>query len=68
MTQLDPWLKNMDVLCGAKAIGRFVGVPTNRLYHLVRCPNLPINREGSTRVARRSALKAWYDRGGDDDG
>ncbi len=68
MTQLDPWLQKLDVLRGARQIAEFMGVTLNHVYRLFCTPRIPISREGGTRVARRSALKAWYDSGGDDDG
>ncbi len=68
MTPFDPVLQKLDVLRGARQIVEFLGVTLNHVYRLFRTPRIPISREGDTRVARRSALKAWYDSGGDDDG
>ncbi len=68
MTTLDPMLQKLDVLRGARQIAEFMGVTLNHVYRLFRTPRIPISREGGTRVARKSALKAWYDSGGDDDG
>jgi hypothetical protein len=66
MTPLNPWMERPDLLRSANVIERSLGVPASRVYHLVRCPSLPINREGGFLVAWRSKLREWHDGGGGD--
>jgi len=46
----------LDVLYGADAIARFVGLPRWRIYHAAAHGHLPIKRIGGTVVARKSEL------------
>jgi hypothetical protein len=56
----DGWLR------GADAIARYVGAPRSRVYALAACdpPRIPVHRDGSALVARRSELDAWVRNGG----
>jgi hypothetical protein len=56
----DGWLR------GAEAIARYVGAPRSRVYALAATdpPRIPVHRDGSALVARRSELDQWVRSGG----
>jgi hypothetical protein len=56
----DGWLR------GADRIAAYVGAPRSRVYALAATdpPRIPIHRDGSALVARRSELDAWMHNGG----
>ena len=56
----DGWLR------GAEAIASYIGSRPSRVYSLSSChpPRIPIHRDGSAFVARRSELDAWVRNGG----
>lgn len=56
----DGWLR------GAKAIAGYIGAPPSRVYSLATCnpPRIPVERDGSALVARKSKLDAWVRDGG----
>lgn len=43
-----------------------IDAPRSRVYALAACtpPRIPIHRDGSTLIARRSELDAWIESGG----
>lgn len=56
----DGWLR------GASAIGNYLGAPRSRIYALAAChpPRIPVVRDGSAWLARRSELDTWVRNGG----
>jgi hypothetical protein len=56
----DGWLR------GAGRIATYIDAPASRVYALAACnpPRIPVQRDGSALVARRSELDAWVRRGG----
>jgi hypothetical protein len=58
--QPSGWLR------GADAIGEYIGSPRSRVYALAACtpPRIPVERDGSSLVARRSDLDTWLRSGG----
>jgi excisionase family DNA binding protein len=54
----DGWLR------GADQIAAYIGAPRSRVYALTSARRLPIQRDGSALVARRSALDDWLRAGG----
>jgi hypothetical protein len=56
----DRWLR------GARRIADYIDAPRSRVYALATCnpPRIPVERDGSTLVARRSELDAWIQSGG----
>lgn len=56
----DGWLR------GAGAIGSYVAAPPSRIYALAACtpPRIPVHRDGSALIARRSELDGWLASGG----
>jgi len=57
----DGWLR------GAKRIAAYLDAPRSRIYALANCkpPRIPIHRDGSNLIARRSELDSWVREGGD---
>lgn len=51
-------------LRGAEAIAGYIGSPVSRVYALVSCRRIPVEREGRWLVARRSELDKWIEAGG----
>lgn len=51
----DEWLR------GAKAIAAHIASPPSRVYALARCtpPRIPVHRDGSNLIAKRSKLDQW---------
>ena len=58
--QEDGWLR------GADRIAAYIDAPRSRVYSLASCtpPRIPIHRDGSSLIARRSELDAWVRDGG----
>ncbi|HEY1518835.1 MAG TPA: hypothetical protein VGF91_20570 [Solirubrobacteraceae bacterium] len=54
----DGWLR------GAEQIAGYIGSPRSRVYALASARRIPVQRDGSTLVARRSELDSWLHRGG----
>ena len=56
----DGWLR------GADAIAEYIAAPRSRVYALASCQpaRIPITRDGSSLLARRSELDAWLLDGG----
>lgn len=56
----DGWLR------GADRIAEYIGAPRSRVYALAGCqpPRIPVRRDGSALIARRSELDAWLEHGG----
>jgi hypothetical protein len=56
----DGWLR------GADKIAAYLDCPRSRVYALASCtpPRIPIERDGSSLIARRSELDEWVRRGG----
>jgi hypothetical protein len=57
-TPEDGWLR------GAEQIAGYIGSPRSRVYALTSARRIPVQRDGSTLVARRSELDSWLHRGG----
>ena len=49
----DGWLR------GAVAIAEHIGAPRSRVYALTSAGRIPVERDGSALVARKSALDEW---------
>jgi excisionase family DNA binding protein len=54
----DRWLR------GAEQIATYLSCPRSRVYSLVSAGRIPIRRDGSSLIARRSELDAWLRDGG----
>jgi len=54
----DGWLR------GAAKIAEYIDCPRSRVYGLVAAHQIPIHRDGSALIARRSDLDAWLKAGG----
>ncbi len=54
----DGWLR------GAQEIGGYIGAPVSRVYSLSSARRIPVERDGSALIARRSDLDAWLRSGG----
>jgi len=56
----DGWLR------GADRIASYIDAPVSRVYALSTCKpsRIPVHRDGSALVARRSALDHWIENGG----
>lgn len=48
-----------DILRGADAIARFLGLPRRSIYHAAAKGTLPVFRMGETVMARKTTLLAW---------
>lgn len=57
-TNGDGWLR------GADAIAEHIGAPRSRVYALVSARRIPVERDGSALIARKSELDAWLRNGG----
>jgi excisionase family DNA binding protein len=55
---VDGWLR------GADQIAEYIGAPRSRVYALTSARRLPVERDGSNLIARRSELDAWLRAGG----
>ena len=56
----DGWLR------GADRIAAYIDAPASRVYALANCKpaRIPVQRDGSALIARRSELDAWVRSGG----
>ncbi len=54
----EGWLR------GADEIASYIGSPRSRVYALASARRIPVQRDGSALVARRSALDSWLQSGG----
>ena len=54
----DGWLR------GADQIASYIGSPRSRVYALASARRIPVQRDGSALVARRSELDSWLRNGG----
>lgn len=54
----DGWLR------GADKIAEYVDCPRSRIYALASAGRIPIHRDGSALIARRSELDRWVRDGG----
>jgi excisionase family DNA binding protein len=54
----DGWLR------GADAIAAYIGARRSRVYALTSARRLPVERDGSALLARKSELDAWLRNGG----
>lgn len=50
-----------DLLLGAPAIAKFLGVTQRQVYRLVTDKIIPSFKAGGTVAARRSSLQRWMD-------
>jgi hypothetical protein len=54
----DGWLR------GAERIGRYIDASSSRVYALASARRIPVHRDGSSLIARRSELDEWIRNGG----
>lgn len=54
----DGWLR------GAERIAAYIDAPRSRVYALVSARRIPVHRDGSALIARRSELDRWLLQGG----
>jgi excisionase family DNA binding protein len=54
----EGWLR------GADEIASYIGSPRSRVYALASARRIPVQRDGSALVARRSELDSWLQNGG----
>jgi len=54
----DGWLRGADQIAG------YIGSPRSRVYALASARRIPVQRDGSALVARRSELDSWLRSGG----
>jgi excisionase family DNA binding protein len=54
----DGWLR------GADKIAAYIDAPRSRVYALVSANEIPVHRDGSALIARRSELDTWLLNGG----
>ena len=54
----SPWLR------GAVRIASYLDCPVSRVYALASAGRIPVERDGSALIARRSELDAWVESGG----
>jgi hypothetical protein len=55
---VDGWIR------GAVKIAAYVDAPASRVYALSAAGRMPVERDGSNLIARRSELDAWVRAGG----
>ncbi len=55
----DGWLR------GADRIAEYLDCSTSRIYALNSARRLPVSKDGSALIARKSELDAWLREGGD---
>jgi hypothetical protein len=55
---------NEGWLRGADRIAAYIDAPRSRVYALASARRIPVHRDGSALIARRSELDAWLLRGG----
>jgi hypothetical protein len=51
-------------LRGAAKIAAYIDYPSSRVYALVSAGRIPVERDGSSLIARRSVLDRWVREGG----
>jgi excisionase family DNA binding protein len=54
----DGWLR------GAERIAVYIDAPRSRVYALASARRIPVHRDGSALIARRSELDKWLREGG----
>jgi hypothetical protein len=54
----DGWLR------GAERIAAYIDAPRSRVYALASARRIPVHRDGSALIARRSELDRWLLHGG----
>jgi excisionase family DNA binding protein len=54
----EGWLRGADEIAG------YIGSPRSRVYALASARRIPVQRDGSALVARRSELDSWLESGG----
>jgi hypothetical protein len=54
----DGWLR------GADKIAAYIDAPVSRVYSLSSAGRIPVERDGSNLIARRSELDSWLRNGG----
>lgn len=54
----DGWLR------GADRIAEYIDAPRSRVFALSSAGRIPVERDGSSLIARKSALDAWIRNGG----
>lgn len=54
----DAWLR------GAERIAAYIDAPRSRVYALTSARRIPVHRDGSALIARRSELDKWLVQGG----
>jgi hypothetical protein len=54
----DGWLR------GAEHIAAYIDAPRSRVYALASARRIPVHRDGSALIARRSELDRWLMHGG----
>jgi excisionase family DNA binding protein len=54
----DAWLR------GADEIAAYIGAPRSRVYALTSSKRIPVERDGSALIARKSELDGWLRSGG----
>lgn len=54
----EGWLR------GADRIAAYIDAPRSRVYALASARRIPVHRDGSALIARRSELDQWLMRGG----
>jgi excisionase family DNA binding protein len=54
----DGWLR------GADRIAAYIDAPRSRVYALASARRIPVHRDGSALIARRSELDRWLHQGG----
>jgi excisionase family DNA binding protein len=52
------------LLRGADKIAAYIDCPRSRVYALASAKRIPIYRDGSALIAKRSELDTWLQRGG----
>jgi excisionase family DNA binding protein len=57
-TTEDGWLR------GADRIAEYIDAPRSRVYSLMSAGRIPVHKDGSALVARKSELDAWVRAGG----
>ena len=62
--RLVPPVSQEGWLRGADEIASYIGSPRSRVYALVSARRIPVQRDGSALVARRSELDSWVRSGG----
>jgi excisionase family DNA binding protein len=54
----DGWLR------GAEKIANYIDAPRSRVYALTSAGRIPVQRDGSSLIARKAELDAWVRDGG----